>query len=256
MPELDLRFYEELNDFLPAGRRKRTYRRHIPENCTVSEIIRAEGVPLDAVELVLANGRSVGLDYRPEDGQRLAVYPVFETLELNGLTRIHDRPLRQPRFVADAHLGKLAEYLRMLGFDTLFRNDFSDDELVRISREQRRILLSRDRGLLKRAAVTRGYFVGQTGPAEQLGEVLERFDLYGRMRPLGRCIKCNSPLEAVTKAQVMGRLPPDTARHYKQFWQCTGCARVYWKGSHYLRMRRRIAALRRRWAERQLRGGT
>jgi len=251
MPTLELRFYEELNDFLPPHRRKRSYERDFPDNCTVGDVIEAEGVPLESVELVVAGGHGVGLDYVPAAGERVAIYPVFEAFELNGLRRIHNRPLRQPRFVADAHLGKLAEYLRMIGFDTLFRNDFSDDELVRLSSEQERIVLSRDKGLLNRAAVTRGYFVNSTYPPEQIEEVLERFDLYGLMRPLSRCIKCNGELERVDKSEIIGRLQPATARHHRYFWQCTGCGRVYWKGSHYTRMRRRIAAWRRRRAQRQ-----
>lgn len=249
MPTVELRFYEELNDYLPAAVRKRAYTRNFPRHSTVRAIINAEGVPADAVELVLAHGGSVGLDYAPRDGERLAIYPVFETFDLDGLRRIHGHALRQPRFVADAHLGKLAESLRMLGFDTLFRNDFSDDELVRISKREQRILLSRDRGLLNRAAVRRGYFVNGIRPEAQLEEVLEYFDLYGLTRPLSRCIKCNSALRSVPREEVAERLPPAIARRQSLFWLCTGCGRIYWKGSHYDRMRRRIALLRRRWAK-------
>lgn len=246
MPSIELRFYEELNDYLPETLRKRAYVRDVPENSTVRAIIGAEGIPPEAIELLLADGRSVGFDYIPRQGERLAVYPVFEAFDLGELRQIHDRPLRQPRFVADAHLGKLAESLRMLGFDTLYRNDFSDDELVRLSGTEQRILLSRDRGLLQRQAVERGYFVTGIRPGEQLLEVLEHFDLYGLMRPLNRCIKCNSALKSVPKEEVAERLPPGVARRLTEFWRCTGCGRIYWKGSHYDRMRRRIAALRRR----------
>lgn len=248
MPRIQLRFYEELNDYLPPARRKRTYARELPEHSTVQDIIGREGVPIEAVELVLADGCSVGLDYAPNEGERLAIYPVFEAFDLDGLRRIHTHPLRKPRFAADAHLGKLAAYLRMVGFDTLYRNDFSDDELERISKEEHRILLSRDRGLLERPTIFRGYFVNSVRPAEQLEEVLERFGLYGLMRPLDRCIRCNAGLEPVEKSAVAARLSPDTLRRYRDFWRCTGCGRIYWKGTHYARMRRRVAALRRRWA--------
>lgn len=251
MPKVELRFYEELNDYLPVSLRKQAYARDLQEKSTVRAIIAAEGVPPEAVELVLADGRSVGLDYSPREGERLAIYPVFEAFDLGGLRRIRERPLREPRFVADAHLGKLAESLRMLGFDTRYRNDFSDDELVRLSGAEQRILLSRDRDLLRRPSVNRGYFVKAIRPDEQLREVLEQFDLYGLMRPLSRCIKCNSALESVAKEQVSERLPPDIARRFTGFWRCTGCGRVYWKGSHYDRMRRRIATLRRRRAKQQ-----
>ena len=139
-------------------------------------------------------------------------------------------------FVLDTHLGRLAAYLRMLGFDSVYRNDCRDEELAHISADQQRTLLSRDRGLLKRSLVTRGYLVREPQPREQLLEVLRRFNLSGSVAPFRRCLACNTLLQAVPKDLISHRLPPETRKHYDEFHICPECNRLYWKGSHYQRM--------------------
>lgn len=144
------------------------------------------------------------------------------------------------RFLLDTHLGKLAAYLRMLGFDSLYRNDCQDEELAHISAGQQRTLLSRDRGLLKRSIVARGYLVREAQPQKQLIEVVNRFDLSRSIAPFRRCLHCNAPLRPVAKELINDRLLPDTRQRYHQFHLCPGCDRLYWKGSHYQRMTRLI----------------
>jgi hypothetical protein len=144
------------------------------------------------------------------------------------------------RFVLDTHLGKLAAHLRMLGFDSLYRNDCQDEELAHISASQQRTLLSRDRGLLKRSIVTQGYLVREAQPAQQLMEVVNRFDLSRLIASFRRCLHCNALLQPVAKELISERLLPDTRRRYHQFHLCPECDRVYWKGSHYQRMTRLI----------------
>jgi len=151
----------------------------------------------------------------------------------------------QPRFVVDANLGKLANYLRLCGFDTLYRSDYRDPEITAISTSQQRILLSRDRQLLKRRQLTHAYYVQATNPRRQLLEVLTRFDLARSMRPFSRCLRCNGPLEAVPKSALTKELQPRTRRYYQQFWRCRHCRRIYWKGSHYLHMLRFLRTVRR-----------
>jgi uncharacterized protein with PIN domain len=134
-------------------------------------------VPHAEIDLVLIDGESVDFARRLRDGNRVAVYPVFERFDMTPLTRLRPRPLRRTRFVLDVHLGTLARYLRLLGFDTIYRNDYDDHEIVRLAHDQSRIILTRDKGLLKHAAVTRGRWIRHTRPLEQLRETLVAFDL-------------------------------------------------------------------------------
>jgi uncharacterized protein with PIN domain len=143
--------------------------------------------------------------------------------------------------VADIHLGRLVAYLRMLGFDTLYPDDYRDEELARISGEEDRILLTRDRGLLKRSQVTHGYYVRQTDPWEQLAEVLARFDLRSQIALVHRCVDCNGLLHEVDKSAIAGRLQPMTRQHYNVFWCCESCGKIYWKGSHFRQMEQFLA---------------
>ena len=230
------RFYAELNDFLPPERRMTAFRYEFRGRQTVKHLIESAGVPHTEVDLVLVNGRSVAFSHFVEDGDRVSVYPMFETLDVAPVTRVRPRPLRCTRFIADAHLGRLAAYLRMLGFDTLYRNDYRDEELSRIAASERRILLTRDRGLLKRGAVTHGCLVRESEPRRQLAEIVRRFDLAGAAAPFTRCLRCNTLLEAVEKHAVLDRVPPRSREHCGEFRRCPGCARVFWSGSHYRRM--------------------
>lgn len=239
MPPLkhaEFRFYEELNDFLPPEKRKRSFRYSFRGTPSVKDAIEALGVPHTEVDLILVNGESVGFDYLLKGGERVAVYPAFESLDISSLTRLRPQPLRRPRFVLDVHLGKLARLLRMLGFDTLYRNDYSDPEIIYISLREKRIILTRDRALLKHRAITHGYWVRSTHPREQLQEVLHRFDLFSRIRPFHRCMVCNGLIEEVSKSEVLDQLEPKTRRYYDEFYRCTGCGKIYWKGSHYTGM--------------------
>jgi len=239
-----LRCYAELNDFLPRRHRQRDLIARFVPPVPVRHLIANAGVPPAAVELVLLNGVSVGFDARVEDGDRISIYPVFESFDVSGLLRVRGTPLRQVHFVADAHLGRLARYLRMLGFDTLFDNDFGDNELARLSREEGRILLTRDRGLLMRRGITHACYLPQLPPREQLVWVVERLQLTGLLRPFSRCTACNGDLVTAAVGDVVGSVPDGVLRRNKRFWRCRGCGRVYWKGSHYARMREFVARVR------------
>jgi len=239
------RFYEELNDFLAEPNRKIEFTHRFTNASSVKDAIEALGVPHTEVDLVLVNGRSVDFDYRVNDGDRVSVYPVFESLDITPVVHLRPAPLRNPTFVLDTHLGRLAAYLRMLGFDTLYRNDYDDPELARISSGQQRILLTRDRKLLMRKQVTRGYFVRERHPKNQLLEIMRRFDLFSLQHPLTRCMHCNGEIWQVDKRSIENRLPPRTRLYYADFWQCHNCGKVYWKGSHYQRMQQLIAGINR-----------
>jgi hypothetical protein len=237
---ISFRFYAELNDFLPPARRGVTFQHTFDLPSSVKDLIESAGVPHTEVDLILANGESVDFDYRVRDGDRISVYPVFETLDITPVLRVRPQPLRQTRFVLDTHLGRLAAYLRLMGFDTLYRNDASDEELADISQGERRILLTRDRGLLKRSRVTHGYCVRAADPQQQLLEVFGRFDLHGAARPFTRCLRCNGLLLPVPKEAVGHRVSPLAAERYDQYAQCESCGQIYWPGSHHRRMQQLV----------------
>lgn len=235
-----VRFYAELNDFLPPDQRQKTLTYAFEVSASVKDVIEALGVPHTEVDLILANGVSVDFTYLVRDGDRISIYPVFEAIDITPLVRVRPCPLRETRFVLDVHLGRLAVYLRMLGFDSLYRNDYPDEELARISSSQGRILLTRDRGLLKRSVVTHGYWIRSTSPQQQLVEVLRRFDLLASLKPFSRCLHCNGLLEPVDKEAISERLPPKTRQYYDEFRRCQDCDRIYWPGSHFQRMQQFI----------------
>ena len=237
------RFYEELNDFLAPARRKQEFTVACAQAATTKHMIEALGVPHTEVELILVNGESVDFGRQLEDGDRVAVYPRFEALDVTPLLRVRDTPLRETRFVADAHLGGLAHMLRMLGFDTLYDNHFQDDAIVAIAEQDGRIVLTRDRELLKRRAVTHGCYVHALKSEQQLREIVERLDLARSARPFTLCLHCNAPLRPVDKASVLDRLPPRVQAHYERFSTCDGCGRIYWEGSHWRNMRRLLDEL-------------
>ena len=235
-----IRFYEELNDYLPRTLRKQDIAIRFDRQCPVKHLIETQGVPHTEVEIILINGISVGLQAPVKDGDRVSVYPAFEALDISPLLRLRPRPLREPRFFADAQLGRLARYLRLLGFDTLYQNSIDDAVLVRQARSEHRIILSRDRALLMRRDISHGLHLRCDDPEAQLTHVIRRCDLARSCRPFTRCIECNHPIEAVPKQEVVQCLEAQTIASFDEFWRCAGCNRVYWKGSHYDRLQRRV----------------
>lgn len=234
MDEVIIHLYGTLNDLVP--RRKRSKLFHCPADgrTTLKHAIEALGVPHTEIGQILANGSVVELDYIIQSGDRVDVYPKI---------RGEHPPYQageEPRFILDSHLGRLAAYLRMLGFDAIYSNGFPDEELARIACQEKRILLTRDRGLLKRKAIRYGYCVLQDDPKQQLLEVVRYYRLSEHVHPFQRCLRCNTLLETVDKKTVEKELLPQTRWYYNEFRQCPQCKKVYWKGSHYRRMQRLI----------------
>ena len=249
MAQVQIRFYEELNDFLALELRKRAFDHDFERRTSVKDMIESFGVPHTEVEIILVNGRSVDFSHIVQDGDRISVYPVFESLDVSPLIRLRPEPLRTPKFVLDTNLGRLARYLRLLGFDCLYENDFEDAIVAKISSEQQRTLLTRDRALLQHRIITHGYFVRAVRPRLQVPEVLSRFDLYRLIAPFSRCIRCNGTLQDVDKATVEDRLEPKTRKYFDTFRICTGCGQIYWQGSHYERSMRLVDDWRARGQE-------
>ncbi len=240
MKRATIRFYAELNDFLPEPERARTQEVRFHVEPSVKDVIESFGVPHTEVDLVLINGRSVDFSERVREGDRIAVYPMFESIDIRPVLKVRPEPLRDPRFVLDVHLGRLTAYLRMLGFDAVRPPGAADQELAGISSRERRVLLTRDRGLLKRSEVTHGYWLRETAPRRQLAEVVRRFDLAGLIRPFTRCLRCNVELEPADSEAVGQRVPERVRERHNEFRMCPACGSVYWKGSHYQRMSRLI----------------
>lgn len=237
------RFYEELNDFLAPGLRKRDFPVPIDRARSVKDAMESVGVPHPEVDLILVDGVSVDFTHVLRGGERVAVYPMFEAFDVAPLRRLRGLPLRDPKFVADVHLGKLARHLRMAGFDTLYGPDWDDDRIVAEATAARRTILTRDKGMLRRSEVERGYFVRETAADAQLAEVLRALQLEARLAPFTRCRECNAALEEVAREAVEDRLPPKVRGFYTRFKRCPGCERIYWEGTHYARMRALIDSL-------------
>jgi len=240
MARVQIRFYEELNDFLAPRLRKTDITHDFERRTSVKDMIESFGVPHTEVEIILVNGSSVDFSCIVQDGDRISVYPVFESLDVSPLIRLRPEPLRTPRFVLDTNLGRLARYLRLLGFDCLYSNDFEDAAVASISSEQQRTVLTRDRTLLQRRIITHGYFVRAVRPRLQVPEVLSRFDLYRLVAPFSRCIRCNGALQDVDKQAIEARLEPKTRKYFNTFRICTDCGQIYWQGSHHERAMRLV----------------
>lgn len=231
------RFYEELNDFLARPLRRQSFSWECARGASAKHMIEALGVPHTEVELILVNGESVGFDHPLHEGDRVAVYPKFEALDIQPLLRVREQPLRVVRFVADAHLGGLAQLLRLAGFDTLYDNHYADSHIESIASAEGRIVLTRDRELLKRRTITHGCYVRALKPKVQLREIFDRLDLARSARPFRLCLTCNVPLRRIARNEAVGRAPEGVLDRHTQFVTCDTCRRVFWEGTHWRRMR-------------------
>jgi uncharacterized protein len=217
-------FLGRLNDLLPRDQREQIIRVDFRGQQSIKHLVESIGIPHPEIGQVQVNGQEGTLSAITQDGDQIRVYPVQ-----NGC------PI-EPRFLLDNHLGRLAAYLRMLGFDCLYSTDYSDEVLAAILQREERILLSRDRRLLMRKVVVHGYCPRSLDSLEQLTEVVRRFDLAPRIVPFHRCLRCNYRLETVPKEAVLDQLEPLTKLYFDEFQICPNCNQIYWKGSHYDRM--------------------
>jgi uncharacterized protein with PIN domain len=224
-------YHAELNDFLPPYRKNISFDLEFEPHQSLKHLIESTGVPHTEFGQLRVNGQLADASNQLREGDQVTVFPA-------------DSPLDgEPRFILDNHLGQLATYLRMLGIDCLYRNDYQDDELAMVAVEANRVLLTRDRRLLMRKTIRRGYCIHHTDPRLQAAEVLRRFNLTDQVKPFQRCLRCNSPLQVVSKQDIIERLEPLTKKYYEEFRICPSCKQVYWKGSHYEHMLQLIGEL-------------
>ncbi len=196
---------------------------------SLGHVVESLGVPLTEVGRRTVNGRQVSSRYRPGGG---------DVVEVGAVAR--PQPVPAARFILDVHLGALARRLRLAGVDTVYANDSGDDALIEQANTERRILLTQDRGLLRRRALWLGAYGRGAHPDTQLADVLGRFA--PPLAPWTRCTACNGPVHPVPKAEVERLLQPGTRRTYQAFSRCQSCGQVYWRGAHSERLQALIAS--------------
>ncbi|MFG3546955.1 Mut7-C RNAse domain-containing protein [Streptomyces sp. NPDC047725] len=222
-PEIHVEFAPELRLFVPRARPTGATRTATDGVSTLGHVVESLGVPLTEVGALLVDGREVPPAHVPAGGESVTVRAVAHP------QRVPGAPLR---FLLDVHLGTLARRLRLLGVDTAYESaDLGDPALAALSAAEKRVMLSRDRGLLRRRELWAGAYVYSTRPEEQLHDVLDRFR--PELRPWTRCTACNGLLKDASKTEVADQLKGGTERSYDVFAQCTACGRAYWKGAHH-----------------------
>ncbi|HEY9374012.1 Mut7-C RNAse domain-containing protein [Streptomyces sp.] len=225
-PEILISFAPELRLFVASERRSGRTSVATDGASTLGHVVESLGVPLTEAGRLVVDGREVEVSHIPTAG---------ETVEVEGVARPQQVPGAPLRFLLDVHLGTLARRLRLLGVDAAYESeDIGDPALATLSAKEQRVMLSRDRGLLRRRELWAGAYIYSDRPDEQLRDVLERFA--PRLAPWSRCTACNGPLTEADKDAVREQLEQGTERSYDVFAQCTECERVYWRGAHHARL--------------------
>ena len=239
-----LRFHGDLNVFLRSRAGDAVIERRLAEKTSIKDIIESCGVPHPEVDLILVDEQTVGFDHTLANDAKVEVFPV-ENRDTNR-TEKRLQTISIARFVADGHLGGLTRNLRLLGFDVAYPKNADDRQLLEVMARENRALLTRDRRLLMHAIVQHGYCPRSQNADEQTIEVIRRFDLSELIAPFTRCLRCNAPLEAAAKADVIDKLEPLTKIYYDQFRRCPDCKQIYWSGSHFPKLQKRIEEIRSR----------
>ena len=237
-----LRFHGDLNFFLRSRGSDAVIDRQLSEKTSIKDIIESCGVPHPEVDLILVDEHTVGFEWTLTSNAKVQVFPVGNRDTFYANKRL--QAIRVSRFVADGHLGGLTRNLRLLGFDVAYAQNADDRQLLEVMARENRALLTRDRRLLMHAIVQHGYSPRSQNPDEQTAEVIRRFDLAGLITPFTRCLRCNALLEETAKGDISDKLEPLTKIYYNQFRRCPGCKQIYWSGSHFPKLQKRIEAIR------------
>jgi len=211
---------------------------------SVKDFLEAQGLPHTEIYRLTINGDEVDFSTIVEENDRIEAFGPPVPVDLTVPTRLRPKPLpAPPRFAADANVGRLAELLRLAGFDTFYAPDLPDRELAELVARENRLLLTRDLALLKRKEMVFGHLVRSEEPYGQLREIVELYGLAGSLKPLSRCQHCNALLSPVPKEEILDRLEPLTKKYYDEFKLCPGCQRIYWAGSHQEKIMNRLEKL-------------
>lgn len=230
------RFYHSLNDFLPENKRWVPFEIEFFGNPSVKDKIESLNVPHTEIDLIIANGIPVDFKYKLKDGDYISVYPEFKKIILPDKFHLLKKPEGNLKFICDVQLGKLAKYLRLLGFDTLYSNNFKTEEIIKQSNEEERIILTRSILLLKNNKVQFGYWIRSENPVEQLIQILIQLELISELNPFKKCSLCNGELVKVDKELIKDELLSETKKYFDKFYICNKCKKIYWQGSHYKRI--------------------
>ncbi|MGI0118803.1 Mut7-C RNAse domain-containing protein [Zooshikella sp. RANM57] len=204
----------------------------------VKDAIEAIGIPHTEIGALYVNTQIQPFSYQLKNNDNIALYPVRDIIQQQQDTNLPIKPASRPHFILDVHLGRLCNYLRMLGFDTLYWNhDLGDEKLAAIAEQEERIMLSRDLGLLKRSNINFGRWLRNRKPLLQLKEVATLYNLKQDLKPFSLCIRCNSKITTVSKEKVKSRVPEDVYTSFTTFNQCIHCQQIYWHGSHVDKMK-------------------
>jgi len=239
-----LAFHGDLLLFLNRRVHPEILERILTEKMSVKDVIESCGVPHPEVDLILVNGQPVDFGHTVEGDANIEAFPVGH--QNTQCKEQHLQTHFDKRFVVDGHLGRLARNLRLLGFDAAYDPQAHDRQLLDRMKSENRALLTRDRRLLMHAIVRNGYCPRSQNPDEQTIEVIRRFHLLKSIAPFIRCLRCNASLEKIAKDDVIEKLEPLTKIYYHQFRRCTGCGQIYWPGSHFSKLQRRIEVIRSR----------
>jgi uncharacterized protein len=239
-----LRFHGDLRIFLGSKVGDTTIQRLLTEKTSIKDVIESCGVPHPEIDLIFIDKEIVGFDHTLASDAQVEVFPV----QNRGTVRTDKRLqiVGISRFVVDGHLGGLSRNLRLLGFDVAYSQNADDRQLLEVMTRENRALLTRDRRLLMHAIVQHGYWPRSQNADEQTIEVIRRFNVSELISPFTRCVRCNALLEEAAKAEIIEELEPLTKIHYDQFRRCRGCKQIYWSGSHFPKLQKRIEEIRAR----------
>lgn len=238
--------HDDLAELTASQRRKpRPLVLELTRHSSVKDFLEAQGVPHTEINRLTINGAEVDFSAIVADNDRIEAFGPPVPVDLTLATRLRPQPLASLRFATDANVGRLAGLLRLAGFNTFYDRDLPDRDLAALVARERRLLLTRDLGLLKRKSVEFGRLIRAALPYEQLREIVELYGLAGSIRPLSRCLHCNKLLQPVAKKEIIDRLEPLTKKYYDDFKLCPGCNRIYWAGSHQQRILSNLENLRR-----------
>jgi len=231
-----VRFYEELNDYLPKIYHKKEINYTFNSGSDIKEMINFFNIPPEKIDFIIVNGNSQGYDYVLKDLDFVSIYPAFESFDISEVQPLHKKPLRNLIFICDSHLGKLCKYMRMLGFDTLYFNNISKSKIIDISIKEKRIIVTRNYKLIKDCNVSHIVLIKSDNAKEQILEIISKLDLSESIEPFTRCLKCNEIIESIEKQDIYNLLPEKTKKYFDHFYICKNCNKIYWEGSHYENM--------------------
>ncbi len=231
--EIDISFHAMLRPLLTTSlRHQETIAHNIGRRTSIKDVIESFDIPHTEIGSILVNGNAVDFSWLPYPGDHIQVSPLGIPVDPCRASLLRPNPFPHLRFLVDVNVAKLRTYLHMIGMDTLYEPDLTDSELARLAVQKQCIVLSRDRGLLRRKIIDHGHLIRSQNPTKQLAEVLTYYGLQNKINPFSRCIHCNNVLQPIAKKDILNNLEPLTKKYYDDFSHCRACNRIYWPGSH------------------------